>query len=77
MALFGSTKGYLEYKKDREEEAIDGLNKKLKKETKRREGAEREIKLLKSEVKRLKEEIRILNQIAMRNIEIDGVKFII
>lgn len=53
MALFGSTKGYQEYKKDREEEAIGGLNKKLKKETKRREGAEREIERLKKEIKRL------------------------
>jgi len=53
MALFGSTKGYKEYTKDRDEAAIEGLNKKLRKETKRREGAEREVERLKKEIKRL------------------------
>jgi len=53
MALFGSTKGYKEYMKEREDVAIEGLTKKLKKEIEKRQGAEKEVERLKKEIKRL------------------------
>ena len=57
MALFGSTKGSENWFKTREESAFNSLNRKLLKEIKRREGAEKEAKRWKEKYSKAKEEL--------------------